>query len=323
MKHFKILKSPLFYGLIGFFSVFTIFIFPNAVALDDDGFEFREQTLLSVLKNDPNNLQNLEDLATLYYQNGICNKSIDIFDKILELKPKNPEVIFAKANCLNTLGLPNESLLALDNIGNRYANDNAVLITKGNSHLRLLEFDKAEQYYQTVLRNDPDNRTAINNMIIVAKEKNDIDKTEKYLVKHVGKNPSPSDLNPDSGNMGYTMQINNSDKYTVSLQVQIRSSTDELIAIVESEKILFIPHPLIYEIIDNPKLITETIQTESGNYEIRKIVVENKPELNAYFLDRVILSSNSHMIFFAYNMGIPLEDGDRIIEEWTIKKKID
>tara|TARA_B100000029_G_C17568744_1_gene955906 strand:+ start:1319 stop:2287 length:969 start_codon:yes stop_codon:yes gene_type:complete len=322
MKQSKILKSSL-YGLIGFFGLFTLFIFPNISAIDEDSFNLLEENLLNSLKNDPTNLQNLQDLAALYNHAGMCTETIDLLDRILELKPKNPEVLHAKANCLNNLGFPEEALSTLDMLSNRYSNDNPILIAKGNSNLLLLDFDKAEQFYQSVLRNDPNNKSANHNMILVANGKNDLDMAEKYLVKHVGLNPTPLDLNPDTGNMPYTMQINDSEKYTVSVQVQVRSSSDELIAIVESQKILFIPHPLMYEIIDNPRLISKTIQNESGSYEIRKIVVKNEPELNAYFMDRVMLSQDSHLIFFAYNMAIPLEEGDNTIEEWTIIKKID
>ena len=323
MKQFRSSKTFPFYVLIGFFAIFAIFIFPNVTAIDKSSFEFWESNLQNALKNDPNNLEILQDLASLYNQAGMCDVAITYFDRILELKPKNPETIHAKANCLNNLGLPDEALSALSLVDNRWSNDHAILIAKGNSHLLLLEYDKSEEYYQTVLKNDPDNRNAINNMIIVANGKNDLDLAETYLVKRLGDNPSSSELNPDSGNMPYTMQINDSNKYSVSVQVQIRNASDELIAIVESEKILFIPHPLMYEIIDEPKLITETIQNESGTFEIRKIVVRNEPQLNEYFMDRVMLSSDDYLIFFAYNMAITLEDGDNTIVEWTIKKKID
>ena len=323
MKQFRFSKTFSYYTLIGFFAIIAIFIFPSVLALDEDNFEYLKSNLENELKNNPKNLKILQDLSSLYNQAGMCDKAINYYDRILELKPKNPKTIHAKANCLNELGLPDEALSTLSLIDNRWANDHAILIAKGNSHVRLLEYDKAEQYYQTVLKNDPDNRSATNNMIIVANGKNDLAMAETYLVKRLGNNPSPSDLNPDWGNMPYAMQLNDSKNYSVSVQVQIRNASDELIAIVESEKILFVPHPLMYEIIDQPKLLTETIQNESGTFEIRKIVVRDKPKLNDYFMDRVTLSFEGHLIFFAYNMAIPLEDGDNTVVEWTIKKKID
>ena len=68
---------------------------------------------------------------------------------------------------------------------------------------------------------------------------------------------------------------------------------------------------------------TETIQDDSGTFEIRKIIVRNEPTITPYFLDRATLSKDGYLVFFAYNMAIPIEEGDYTITEWTIKKKIE
>ena len=80
----------------------------------------------------------------------------------------------------------------------------------------------------------------------------------------------------------------------------------------------------MFKIYDHPSLLVETIENESGIFEKRKIIEEIEPVVNSYFMDRVELYNESgYMVFFAYNMAIPIEEGDRAIIEWTITKKID
>ena len=89
------------------------------------------------------------------------------------------------------------------------------------------------------------------------------------------------------------------------------------------EKILHVPHPLMYEILDNNAIFVETIQNDAGIFEIKKIIVkDSEPAISSYFLDRATLSFDEYLVFFAYNMAIPIEEGDYTIAEWTIKKKI-
>ena len=80
----------------------------------------------------------------------------------------------------------------------------------------------------------------------------------------------------------------------------------------------------MFQIYDHPSLLVETIENNLGTFEIRKVIQEIEPVVNSYFMDRVTLyNTEGYMVFFAYNMAIPIEDGDRAIIEWIITKKID
>ena len=277
--------------------------------------------LEQILKNDPKNTTILKNLAVAYTELEMCDKAITVYDKILELTPNSSEIIYGKAVCLNSIGQPEQSLMVLEQIDQKFSNDISVLITKGSSHLILKEHEKAEKYLQQALVKDPNNKPALTNMVYLAIQMKDHDIAAEYLVKLFGPNPTPEELDPDFGIMPFSMQINDSKIYSVTVQMQVRNSSDDLVAIVESEKILHIPHPLMYEIFDKPKIV-ETIQNESGVFEIRKIILRSEPPVTPYFLDRTTLSHEGYFVFFAYNMAIPIEDGDYTITEWTIKKKI-
>jgi len=328
-KNQKLLLS----GIIGLSIIFLTFGFASAV--DDEQFKTAMDLIQSkktdeaipilenILKNNPNNMKVLKNLAVAYTETKMCDESVKLYDRILELKPNSPEILYGKAVCYNAMGLPEKSLLILDELGEKFSNETSVLVARGNSHILLQEFDIALEYYQKALEKNPEHKSALTNMILLAKQTSDPILAETYLVKLLGKNPTPSELDPEKGNMPFTMRINDSNIYSATMQMQVRDSSDNLVAIVESEKILYIPHPLMYEIIDHPQLLTETIQDDSGTFEIRKIIVRNEPTITPYFLDRATLSKDGYLVFFAYNMAIPIEEGDYTITEWTIKKKIE
>ena len=302
----------------GFLVVSLIFVIPNIDAQNQN-----ISQLEYMLEINPNDINVKTELAVHYYHSNQCEKALILIDEILKINSNSVEMKFAQANCFKVLGLPEKSLLILNTIDDKYAKDPQILLAKGNAHVVLKEFKKAGEYYKEVLAENPDNKSAMNNMIILSRNLKDLDMAETYLEKLLGENPTASDLNPSTGNMPYSLLINDSKDYSVSAQIQIRNSSNELIAIVESEKILFIPHPMMYQIIDKPEFFTGMIENDSGVFEVRKIIQEYKPVINSYFMDRVTLHTNGgHLIFFAFNMAIPIEDGDHTIIEWTITKKI-
>ncbi len=319
MKMINFSHNSLLTIVFGLFSIiFLISSFPNVTGQSGNISE-----LESLLENNPKNLDILLELGVAYYHSGMCEKALPIYDEILKFKPNYPEVLFGKATCFVELGMPEESISILNNIDSKFANDNSILIAKGNSYLLLRDFNKAEEYYLKVLENNPNSNSAFANLVLLAKQTDNHVMAEKYIVNLLGNNPTPSEFDPELGNMPYTLQINTSERYTASVQVQIRNSSDELIAVVESEKILYIPHPFMYQIIDNPSYFTKTVKNEYGTFQESKIVVKTNPPISPYFLDRVMLSYEGYLVFFAYNMSIPIEEGDYVITEWNIKKKIE
>jgi len=302
-----------------FLIMFLVFIIPNADAQNQN-----ISQLEYMLERNPNDINIKTELAVKYYHSDQCNKALILIDQILKIESNSVEMKFAKATCLNNLGLPEESLSVLGTINNKFVNDNSILLAKGNAHLLLREFEKAGQYYEKILANNPNSESAIHNLVLLSQHQNDHEMSGFYQQKLFGENPTPRQLDPQNGNMPYTLLINDSENYSATVQVQIRNSSNQLIAVVESEKIRYIPHPFMFKIYDHPTLLIETIENKSGTFEIRKIVQEIEPVINSYFMDRTTLYNNDgYMIFFAYNMAIPIEEGDRAIIEWIVTKKID
>ena len=171
------------------------------------------------------------------------------------------------------LCLPEESLSVLDTIDGKFTNDNSILLAKGNAHLLLKEFEKAGEFYQMVLTKNPDSKSAQNNMIILAKHLNDHEMSGTFQQKLLGENPTPRQLDPQMGNMPYTLPINDSKNYSATVQIQIRNQSNQLIAVVESEKILYIPHPFMFKIYDHPSLLVETTENEKDEINVPEYIV--------------------------------------------------
>ena len=280
--------------------------------------------LEKVLKTEPNNLNVLKNLAVAYTNSKMCHDSIQIYDKILELKPNSPEILYGKAICYNDLGLPEKSLLTLDKIDKKYSSNDSILLTKGSSHMILGDYIEAKKYYQTVLEKNPDNELVNINMLILSYHLKNHNLSEKYLVKILGDNPKGTSYCDASGCMGkvpFLFPIEDSENYQITAQIQVRTESNQLIGIIETEKITYTPHPIFQQILLGYDVV-ETIQNDLGTFEVKRIIGKTEPRINSYFMDRVELFYDDYTVLFGYNLAIPLESGDYIITEWTIQKKI-
>ena len=334
---FSINYQSLFSGIFAISIIFLIFEFASATEQNNDeliksamNFLKTDQIdeaipiLEKILKTEPNNLNILKNLAVAYTNSKMCHDSIQIYDKILELKPNSPEILYGKAVCFNDLGLPEKALLTLDKIDQKDLNDNGILMTKASSHLILKEFKQSQKYYQTILEKNPDNELANINMLMLSYHMKNHNLTEKYLVKILGDNPKGTSYCDVSGCMGkvpFLFPIEDSENFQITAQIQVRNELDQLIAIIETEKITYTPHPIFKQILLNYDVV-EIIQNNLGTFEVKRIAQKMEPRINSYFMDRVEFFYNDYSVLFGYNLAIPLESGDYIITEWIIQKKI-
>ena len=293
--------------------------------LKEEKFEQAIPILEKILKSDPNNLLVLKNLAVAYTDTEMYDKAIIQFDKILELKPNSPEILYGKAVSFNSLGQPEKALLTLDKLDKKYSNDKNILVTIAYANVLLGEFENAQKNYKKVLDKNPNSKSANLNMLLLSYHMKDHDMAKKYLVKLLG--PDPKRLSSTcaaSGCMGkipFLFPIEDSSAYQITVQIQVRNASDELIAIIESDRIKYTPHPIMDKILSNYDVVN-TIQNEQGIFEETRIVEKSEPKINPYFMDRVELFYNDYNVLFAYNMAIPLESEDYIITEWIIQKKI-
>ena len=334
---FTINYQSLVSGIFVISTIFLIFGFASATEqnneeliksamnfLKTDQIDEAIPILEKVLKTEPNNLNVLKNLAVAYTNSKMCHDSIQIYDKILELKPNSPEILYGKAVCFNNLGLPEKSLLTLDKIDKKYSSNDSILLTKANSHMILREFIEAEKYYQTVLEKNPDNELSNLNMLILSYHMKNHNLSEKYLVKILGDNPKGTSYCDASGCMGkvpFLFPIEDSENYQITAQIQVRTESNQLIGIIETEKITYTPHPIFKQILLGYDVV-ETIQNDLGTFEVKRIIEKTEPRINSYFMDRVEFFYDDYTVLFGYNLAIPLESGDYIITEWMIQKKI-
>ena len=315
------------------------FVFGTVNAVDENNTELIESAmnflkmdkidkaiplLEHVLEKDPNNFNILKNLAVAYADSKMCDKSIKLYDKLLDLKPNSAEILYGKAVCFNELGQPENALLNLDKMGKKYSNDNSVLITIANANVLLGDFENAQKNYQKVLDKNPNNKSANLNMLLLAGHINDHKLAEEFLIKLFGENPKRSSSCGANGCMGkapFLFPVKETQDYQITVQIQVRDQSNELIAIIESDKINYTPHPIMNKILSNYDLVN-TFETPYGIFEEKRIIQKTEPKINSYFMDRVEFFYNDYSILFAYNLAIPLEPGDYITTEWIIQKKI-
>ena len=280
--------------------------------------------LEKVLNNDPNNITVLKNLAVVYTDSKMCNEAIPLYDKILQLNPNSPEILYGKAICFNDLGEPENALLTLGRIDKKYSQDDSILITKANSNVILREFETAKTLYEQILDKKPNHKVASINMLKISHHLNDHMLAKNYLVKIFGNEPTGTSFCGATGCMGnipFLFPVKNSEIYEITAQTQVRSESNELVAIIDTNTINYTPHPVFDEILMKHGIV-DVIQNQSGTYEITKITQKSKPKINSYFMDRIELFHNNYTVLFGYNLAVPLEPGDYIITEWIIKKKI-
>jgi tetratricopeptide (TPR) repeat protein len=278
--------------------------------------------MVEILAEEPKNLQVLKNLSVAYYQLGMCHEALEIYNRILELTPNASKIYFWQAVCYNQLGLPEKSLTSLDNIKKEHSSDNSVLVTKANAHLLLREFEDSAKFYNKVLEKNPEHKAANLNLLLLSVHMKDHEMTKELLVKHLGDEPKRTSGCGDAGCMGkapFLVPMKDSEKYLGTVQIQVRNSSGELIAIVESNTIRYTPHPIMEKILTE-KGVVDNMEWNGEVIEIVKLHDKIWPVENAYFMDRVEYFYNDYSVLFGYNLAVPIESGDYATIEWIIKK---
>lgn len=281
--------------------------------------------LKQVLENDPDNIIALKNLSVAYYRMEMCEDAIVLYDKILSITPNNSEILFAKAVCYNALGIPNEALSVLDQISKKDSKNPSVLLTRANSLVLLGEYETAKNYYDEILRSNPNDETANFNKLLLTKHLKDHDLASNLLVKILGYDVKrTSEICDSKGCMGgipFLLPMKDSTKYSGFVQIQVRNSSGDLVAVVESDTITYTPHPVMDQVFERFD-ITRMIDHDGQVLEIGKITEQFNPKINPYFMDRVGFFHTDYLVLFAYNLAIPIESGDSVTAEWTIEKRV-
>ena len=96
MENAKLKNMPLRSLAFNFITFFTIIIPLNILAQNSFSPQFyeREETLVNIYNNDPQNEQNLISMGELYASEKIWDLAIDSYEKLVDLDPDNPDYLY-------------------------------------------------------------------------------------------------------------------------------------------------------------------------------------------------------------------------------------
>ena len=184
--------------------------------------------------------------------------------------------------------------------------------------------DERVSQLEDILKNDPNNESANLNMLLLSYHMKDHTLAEKYLVKVLGDDPkrtSSCNANGCMGNIPFLFPAKDSQNIEITAQIQVRNESNDLIAIIETDKINYTPHQILNQILADYGIVN-IIQNDAGIFEVTNIIQKTEPIINSYFMDRTEFFYDDYTVLFGYNLAITLEPGDYIITEWTIKNRL-
>ena len=123
------------------------------------------------------------------------------------------------------------------------------------------------------------------------------------------------------GNIPFLFPAKDSQNIEITAQIQVRNESNDLIAIIETDKINYTPHQILNQILADYGIVN-IIQNDIGTFEVTDIIQRTEPMINSYFMDRTEFFYDDYTVLFGYNLAITLEPGDYIITEWTIKNRL-
>lgn len=124
-----------------------------------------------------------KSIGWLYMKKGEFEDAITQFRKALEVDPKMPEVYSNIGHALMMSGRPKEAIIDLKkellvSPGSDFAN-----FLLGQAHLQLKEYQKAQQYYETVIRINPQYTNAYYGLSTTCAKLGNRDKAKEYSEK--------------------------------------------------------------------------------------------------------------------------------------------
>lgn len=285
--------------------------------------------LKEVLEGDPDNIKALKNLSLAYFKLNMHAESIILFDKIIQLEGHgSEELLYMKGVSLTVLGQGNEAVLFFDQVLRKNPTNVSTLIAKGVALKNLQKHDDALSSFDNALKLEPYNMSAKLQRLDVLKHLKDHDEIRSSLVDILGLSLEKIEFfenkncNRCYGDVPWLFPMRDTDEYIGSVQIKIRDSFDNLVAVVESDMIDYPVHPLFDKMLSKYP-VSRILEKDGISYEMRNFSINKADvEINDYFMDRLAISSKLIPVLFSYNMGIAVEEGDSFVAEWEIGKRI-
>ena len=252
--------------------------------------------------------------------------------ELVNAQNSHVELILQGASLIDH-GMPNEAILIFDEILSEDPKHASALIGKGMALKNLQKFEEARNFLDAALKLEPDNVKAKIERLDILKHLKDHDEIRKSLVEILGPNltkvPYFDNVNCLLcwGNVPFLYPMRDTDNYIGSVHFEMRDSNDNLVGVVESDLIWYPAHPVFDNSLSQHP-VSRMLEKDGNIYEMRKFIVNYNVnmEKQPVFLNNLSVYGEvegTDVIFLTtWNFGIAIEEGDYIIAEYEIGKKI-
>ena len=252
--------------------------------------------------------------------------------ELVNAQNSHVELILQGASLIDH-GMPNEAILIFDEILSEDPKHASALIGKGMALKNLQKFEEARNFLDAALKLEPDNVKAKIERLDILKHLKDHDEIRKSLVEILGPNltkvPYFDNVNCLLcwGNVPFLYPMRDTDNYIGSVHFEMRDSNDNLVGVVESDLIWYPAHPVFDNSLSQHP-VSRMLEKDGNIYEMRKFIVNYNVnmEKQSVFLNSLSVHGEvegANLIFLTtWNFGIAIEEGDYIIAEYEIGKKI-
>ena len=223
-----------------------------------------------------------------------------------------------------------ESLFYLDKILETHPNHKNALLNKGSVLVSLDRSEEAIPYYDRLLVIEPENIKGLTNkavaLVNTGKKLNALKLFNKVLSLdrdneqiQTAKAKLLSMIPTQSTHRSY----NTDTKYDVHVRVTARTSSGELISVVETAYGRYLPVDFTDYVFNN-LFEKEIVEINNQKYEMAtksdSYTTDNEYIGNFYF--EVIMNGHSITVFEAFPPHVGIEPNDQLYAEWTILKKV-
>ena len=243
----------------------------------------------------------------------------------------SPADLLNQGKSLVKHGMPNEAILIYDEFLRKDPNHVSALIGKGIALKHLQKFEEARNFLDAALKLEPDNVKAKIERLDILKHLKDHDEIRKSLVEILGPNLTKVQYFDNVnclvcwGDVPFLYPMRDTDNYIGSVHFEMRDSNDNLVGVVESDLIWYPAHPVFdNSLSQHPG--SRMLEKDGNIYEMKKFIVNYNVGMSGTFLNSMEVhgevGGEEVRFLTTWNFGIAIEEGDYVIAEYEIGKKI-
>ena len=250
--------------------------------------------------------------------------------ELVNAQNSHVELILQGASLIDH-GMPNEAILIFDEILSEDPKHASALIGKGMALKNLQKFEEARNFLDAALKLEPDNVKAKIERLDILKHLKDHDEIRKSLVEILGPNLTKVQYFDNVncllcwGNVPFLYPMRDTDNYIGSVHFEMRDSNDNLVGVVESDLIWYPAHPVFDNSLSQHP-VSRMLEKDGNIYEMTKFIVNYNVGMSGVFLNSMEVhgevGGEEVRFLTTWNFGIAIEEGDYVIAEYEIGKKI-